>query len=215
MRTFAKLLAVVVALSMAGSSLGAQAPVTKPPEQVMKVEVVLSRYQGDKRTSNMPFTLWLSAPANGGGGGASLRVGVDVPIGSTAATTTESRMNPAGRGQNTTGTTEATTRPEYRNVGTSVDANAWLESADGQYRVRVSLTDTSVFEPDSLRTADAAARAVQGVAVTTASNASAFRTFSLSNTLPMRDGQTIEFASATDKITGETVKLTVTINVAK
>jgi hypothetical protein len=214
MRMFAKLLAVVVALSLAGSSVGAQAPAPKPPDQVIKVEVVLSRYQGDKRTSNMPFTLWLSA-ATGGGGGASLRVGVDVPIGSTSATTTESRMNPSGRGQNTTGTMEATTKPEYRNVGTSVDANAWRESADGQYQVRVSLTDTSVFDADSLRTADAAARGVQGAAVTTASNASAFRTFSLSNTLPMRDGQTIEFASATDKVTGETVKLTVAMNVAK
>jgi hypothetical protein len=43
----------------------------------------------------------------------------------------------------------------------------------------------------------------------------AFRTFSFSNTLALRDGQTVQFATATDKITGEVLKVEVTITVMK
>jgi hypothetical protein len=46
-------------------------------------------------------------------------------------------------------------------------------------------------------------------------SASAFRTFSFNNTMRMRDGETAEFITATDKITGEIVKAIVTLSVAK
>jgi hypothetical protein len=214
-RLLAVLTGVLLATPVAAS---AQAP-TPRPDQIIKVDVVLSRDQAEKRVSNMPFTLWVDipgdAPLNNAFGQASLRVGMDVPIGATSATTTQSRTTPAGNAQNTTGVIEATTKPEYRNLGTSIDVMTSAQ-VDGRYRVRVNLSDTSVFDPDAQRTAALVAR---GLAPANPSNrtsdASAFRTLQFTNTLPMRDGQAVEFASATDRITGETVKLTVTITLVK
>jgi hypothetical protein len=37
----------------------------------------------------------------------------------------------------------------------------------------------------------------------------------VNNQLPVRDGQTIEFATATDKVTGEIIKVLVTMTIAK
>ena len=43
----------------------------------------------------------------------------------------------------------------------------------------------------------------------------AFRTFSMSNTQKMRDGQTQQFSLASDKITGEILRVDVTLTVVK
>jgi hypothetical protein len=80
---------------------------------------------------------------------------------------------------------------------------------EGRYLVFVNLVDSSIFSPST-------ASAGRGTAVPLKpTDPSAFRTFSFSNRLSMRDGQTLEFATATDKITGEVLKVTVTIAVAK
>jgi hypothetical protein len=205
-----RVMGLLVAL-VCGSAVGARAqtPTPKPPDQMIKVDLVLSRSLGDKRVSNMPFTLWINAPGDGSSGGANLRVGIDVPIGST---TTQSNTNAGGTTQTTT---RATTQTEYRNVGTSIDASAALPQPDGRYRVRVNVYDTSVFDPTGQAGPDASGRATGQAVAVRAVDATAFRTLSFSNTLPMRDGQSLEFASATDKVTGETVRLMVTITVMK
>src|ERR1051325_5070159 len=58
---------------------GSQAKAAPAPYS-SKIDVVIERYQGDKKISSMPFML---RTANGSG---SLRVGVDVPIGNTTQT---------------------------------------------------------------------------------------------------------------------------------
>ena len=159
----------------------------------LKVDVVLSRFQGDKKIASLPYTLWVNATENGREG-TSLRMGVDVPVG----TVSETRPNMSG----TNPTTTTRTGPDYRNVGTSIDCYA--EVIDGRFAVSVRLTDSSIFTGDqegrgAIRTADPMA----------------FRTFSTSNKITMRDGQTVQFAVATDKITGEILKVDVTINAVK
>lgn len=210
-RTFA---AAAIATLVVGI-VSAQGPPSQPapaprPVIPVKVDVALSRWQSDKQISSLPFALWvqLGAANNPSFGNASLRVGIDVPIG----TTTETRSN-ANQGQSGGA---STTRPEYKNIGTSIDCNV-TDMQEGRYLVFVNLVDSSIFSPDADRSAALAAKglAPSRPAVPKVTDPSAFRTFSFSNRLSMRDGQTLEFATATDKITGEVLKVTVTITLAK
>lgn len=86
---------------------------------------------------------------------------------------------------------------------------------DGKYVLRVNLNDTSIFDPSPQRQGALAARGLAAPTTSRTIDASAFRTLQFNNTLLMRDGQTAELASATDKITGEVVKAQVTLTIAK
>jgi hypothetical protein len=199
----------VAAMWLAASSvLGAQAtPAAKGPYPPAKVDVVIERYQADKKVSSMPFSLWVTGGIAGRGpSSGSLRIGVDVPIGSTTET----------RGSNAPGSTrsDTTTAPQYRNVGTSIDCYLTMND-DGKYVLRVTLNDTSIFDPSAQRQAALGARGLAVPPARTPDASAAFRTLQLDNALQMQDGQTAEFASATDKITGEVVKAQVTLTIAK
>ena len=175
------------------------APTVKqtPPQPLksvpLKVDVVFSRSLGDKKIASLPYTMWVNATdrERTGTQQTTLRMGVDVPVG----TITSTRPNTSG----TNPTTTTTTGPDFRNVGTSIDCWAYLEEG-GRYTVGVRLTDSSIFTGDQ-----------QGQAAIRLADPMAFRTFSTSNSITMRDGQTVQFAAATDKITGEIVKVDVTI----
>ena len=174
------------------------APNQPKPGIPVKVDVVLSRYQGDKKTSSLPFTVWVNVGDRGSANG-SVRMGVDVPVGS--KTTTNSVPNPSVDPQARTASTSSAM--EYRNVGTSVDA--YLQpAAEGKFSVNVRVQDSSIYT--SLSSGRGVPRLVDPLA---------FRTFSMDNRMEMRDGQTLEFAVATDKVSGETVKVDVTLSVVK
>lgn len=198
---------VTAAWLAASSALGAQATPAKAPYPPAKVDVVIERYQADKKVSSMPFSLWVTGGSPGRNDSqGSLRIGVAVPIGSTTVT----------RGSNAPGSTrsDTTTAPEYKDVGTSIDCFLSM-TEDGKYVLRVNLNDTSIFDPSAQRQAALAARGLAAPTTSRAVDASAFRTLQFNNTLLMRDGQTAELASATDKITGEVVKAQVTLTIAK
>jgi len=79
-----------------------------------------------------------------------------------------------------------------------------VTATDDGLRVFVNIQDSSIHTT-----------AGENMPATIDPNAMAFRTFSLSNELQMQSGETKEFGVATDKITGETVKVNVTVNVVK
>lgn len=95
----------------------------------LKLQLVLGRYQGEKRISSMPYALQLVANEREI---TNLRMTTDVPV-----------PNPAG-GHN------------YRSVGTSIDCRAFTAS-DGVYRLHVTLNDTSVRLPEQKDAAAASA----------------------------------------------------------
>jgi len=171
------------------------APTPRPPVP-LKVEVVLSRWQADKKIASVPFTLWpvSNSPR---GNYVNLRVGVSVPVGT--ATVTRGSASP----NQTSSTSTTSTSVEYRNIGTSIDCVAYPAGDAAGFNVELRISDSSMFTDQSaagtLRFNDRAP----------------FRTFDLSHTMAVRDGQTVQFASATDKLTGETLKVDVTVNVVK
>lgn len=169
-------------------------PILKPMIPV-RVDVVLSRYQGDKKTTSMPFVILVSANERTSANpnqslvATNVRMGVDVPAGM------ETR-------ESTTGL--RTTSPTFRNVGTNIDCSAET-TEDGRYRLYLSIQDSSIYTPEG--------EARQALRVVT--DPMAFRTFTSKNNLLLREGQTLQFTSATDRLTGEVVKVDVTVNVVK
>jgi hypothetical protein len=154
------------------------APVAAPG---LKVQIVIGRYQGEKKTSSMPYSLTLNA-----GGRANLRMGTRIPI-STTAMSNVSKDAPAGGSIN------------YQDVGTNIDCSA-AEVEAGRFSLVISVDDSSVYPDD----ASASAK----------SNPS-FRSFRASNSMLLKSGETGQFMSATDRITGETVRVDVTLTVLK
>jgi hypothetical protein len=167
----------------------------------LKVQVVISRYQGDKKLSSMPYSLSVT----GGGGGvdramagaafvgrANLRMGAKVPIAMMA--------QPSVDGKPVTGI--PTAGPiQYQDVGTNIDCMVW-SAEDGRFRVEITIDDSSIY-PDEKDTPGV----VRG--------SPSFRSFRASDSMILKDGGTAQFTTATDKVSGEIVKVDVTITVVK
>jgi hypothetical protein len=151
---------------------GSPAPV-KGMAPTVRLQVVLSRFNGDKRVANQPYVLVTVA----NGGRKVLRVGAEVPIAGAAAGTKES--------------------PSYKSVGTNIRAEVTLYE-DGRYLVNVNVESSSPY-------ADPQEKAGRP----------AFRNYSLDGMAYLKDGQTAEIATATDSLTGEVIKMEVTVTAVK
>jgi hypothetical protein len=197
-------LALVFAFALASTALvrtqDKPAPAqSKPAAQStpLKIQVVISRYQGEKKVSSLPYSLTVTG---GGGridpnagasfiGRANLRMGAKIPI---AATT----FAPAA-GDAKAGTIQSF---NYQDVGTNIDCEVW--AVDDRFRVQIAVDDSSVYPDD------------KDLPGTVKGNAS-FRTFRASDSMLLRDGGSGQFTTATDKVSGETVRVDVTLTVVK
>ena len=108
--------------------------------------MVLSRLQGDKKVSSLPFTLWVTA----NGGTTSVRMGVDVPIGNSTVTTGQAiPTGPAGGPTGSRTTSQTDSKIEYRNVGTSIDSRGSRPRTTAGITVYVNVLDSSIFTTDT------------------------------------------------------------------
>jgi len=157
----------------------------------LEVAVVIARYQGEKKLSSLPYTLSVNAGVNRQP--TRLRMGGAVPMPTmTPPTTPDGKPLPGG----------AAVMPiQYVDVGTNIDSNA-RPLPDGRFEVYISIEDKSVASG-----AQPQASAVAAVPFV--------RTFQTVNTLILRDGQTRQFSAAADRVTGEVVKVEVTLHVVK
>ena len=184
--------ATVVAVTMiAGGSVqarvdqpgAAQGSQTAEPPVPLKVTVTISRFDGDKKTSSLPYVLWV----NTGREGSSIRMGGDVPVPTTV----------------TSSTGQTTPSYSYRSVGTNIDCSA-SAIAGGLYRISLGVEDTQL------------ARSPAGLQMGASSTAPvSYQRFRAQHQPILRDGQTVQFSVATDKTTGEVIKLDVTLNLVK
>jgi hypothetical protein len=150
-----------------------------PPAIPLKVTVQISRFDGEKRTASLPFTLWVNT-----GGQGSIRMSSEVPVPTT--TVQEGK---------------AVSSYTYRPLGTNIDCSA--NALDGGlFRLSMSVEDSQVF-----RAAGVQAQ-IEGLRPT-------FQTFRAQLQPILRDGQQVQFAVATDKTSGEVIKLDVTLNLVK
>ena len=157
----------------------------------LSVDVMVTRYQGDKKISSMPYMLAVNANKLGQAGPALLRMGAKVPV-PTIAAPPGSPAGPAGPMPGPV---------NYQDIGTNIDCTAKV--VDQGFELRISVSDTSVYAniPDN--------------ATPTVGNMPVFRSYQSTNTLVLKDGQSREFTAATDRVSGEVIRIGVTMRVVK
>jgi hypothetical protein len=104
------------------------------PSIPVKVQVVISRYEGDKKVSSLPYTLAVTASDYASSQKAMIRMGSSIPV-----------PQPAGGG---------TTAYVMQSVGTNIDCRV-STMEDSRYAVYVSINDSSIMErrsPDAVPT---------------------------------------------------------------
>ena len=193
-----RFLSITMAVLMLAVTVGAQnppspppapdPPVARPPRQPLvplEIQVVIARYQGEKRVSSMPYVL----AVNANGGPASLNMGADVAIPSGPITSVDGKPSPS-------------VMYNYRSIGTNIVCGA-TGADEGRFDVNISIDDSSVFMKEGV------------AAATTVGEMPAFRSFKSRNTLLLRDGQTRQYTAATDRVSSETIRVEVTLKVVK
>jgi hypothetical protein len=204
MKKMLMLMSAVVVVSLFSGGAQAQEK-TQAQEKLLsgaivplKVQIVVSRYEGEKKVSSLPYTLAVNAndgaitqdgrftPYNV----ARLRTGAKVPIPSMAPPKDSPIQGPMGP-------------VTYQSIGTNIDCTA-RSMADGRYRVDISIEDTSVYTDG---------KTAPGVAKLP--DIPSFRTFQSSNAVILKDGQSTQFTVAADKISGDITKVDVTVTVVK
>lgn len=164
----------------------------------LDVQVVISRYQGDKQISRLPYSLAVTANSRNE---SNLNMGNEVPI----PMTTFAPMPPSKPPQG--GAAPEMPRPmtsmSYRSVGTAISCRASSREG-GQYEVMISVDDTSVLTSDQAARPDALAESMP-----------VFRSFKARNTLLLSNGQTRQYTAAADRVSGEVVRVEVTLKVVK
>lgn len=193
-RTFAVILTIATAPIVAAQEPAAPptpasdkvvSPLPGPPPPRMtvplKLSIVLSKYQGDKKISSLPYAMSL----NSDNYRVSLRMGAQVPL------------TTAGGGPDKTGT-----QFTYRDVGLNIDASAAAIDA-GLYRLNITVGDSTIVPPSQLQGAPSY------------SAAPIFRNFTVSNSVVLKDGQSTQLSTAADPLSGDIMRVDVTLTVAK
>lgn len=157
-----------------------------PGSQVpLKVQFVLSRYQGDKKISSIPYMLGVLSNSQK----TSLRIGTQVPV----------VMTMGGAGP------IPQQSYSYKDVGTNIDCGA-QNLDNGQFSLTATIEDSSIH----LDRSQAAAEQKQALR-----DVPAFRSFRAAFAVILRDGQTMQYASAADPVSGEVMRVDVTLTLAK
>ena len=158
------------------------------PVVPLEVQVTISRYQGEKKISALPYVLAVNANSTD----AQLTMNVDVPVASTTFTPIAADDKAPA----------PLVSFNYRGVGTNIVCGA-TTADDGRFEVNLGVDESSVVPTSP----DAQTGARPGM--------TAFRNFKSRNRLLLRDGQTRQYTAATDRISGETVRIEVTLKVLK
>ena len=178
----------LLSLALLGGGASAREKAERPPRKPatpLKVQVVFTKYLGEKKVSSLPYTLSVSSddPRS------RLRMGIEVPV---------TVQGKEGQPQN-----------QYRNVGTNLDCRAEALE-DGRFKPELGLEQSSVYAAEAGGKAQGSAPGDSHLG-----NQPLFRSFSSSANLVLRDGQTAQYTAATDPVSGEVLKVGVTLNVVK
>jgi hypothetical protein len=163
----------------------------------VKVQIVFTEFEGDKKSKSLPYTLYINAPdapdwKSGSGGFVKVRVGSRVPV--------------------YTGGNGNTGNMTYLDVGTSIDARA-AYPGEGRLllylNVERSWVDGGVSVPVA-KSEGSAAEAFSGHF-----QEPVIRAFKSEFDLKLREGQPVASAVATDPISGKVMKVDVSFTTVK
>jgi hypothetical protein len=152
----------------------------------LKVTVVFTEYDGEKKLSSLPYTLFVKTDENSHFVGR-VRMGVRVPIWI------------GGKDSSV----------QYQDIGSNLDCFAQA-SEDGKYILDLTLERSSIYPSSSGKEEYSATSKPDDQPHTPL-----VRTFRANLILMLHDGQTTQNTVATDPLNGHTVKVEVTLNVVK
>jgi hypothetical protein len=161
------------------------------PGAALRVQLVITRLQGEKKQASLPYTFVVSArpsqtcPMSR----VRMRMGVDTPV----PVVTFDASDPKKA---------KSTSVEYKTVGTNIDCTA-DDLGDGRFKLFLAVENSSALPGD---------RALVGDEL---SGFPLFRRFEISLDPILRDGQSTQSVASTDPVSGEVVKIDVTLNVVK
>lgn len=184
--------AVLVMTSVVAAAAAAQEsrPASQPKVQVpLKIQLVLSRTQADKKISSIPYSLYVTTNE----GRTSLRMSVQVPVASTQF-----------------GANSPVASYSLKDIGTNIDCAAEPGTEPGVFKISLTVTDTTALPMAAIL----AARGGDGQ-LPTGMPSVAFRNFTSTFNILLKDGQTAQYTSATDPVNGEVLKIDATLNVLK
>lgn len=153
----------------------------------VRVHVLVARYEGDKRVSSMPYTMLVNASPRGVG---QIRIGAEVPV------------TTGGAPASADGKQAPVPAVSYEHIGTHIDCRV-TPTDDGRYLVELTVSEKSVY-PDG-----------EGPRVARPHGNPPFRSFRANNAMVLRDGQTAEFATVGDRLTGEIIRIEGTLHLVK
>ena len=158
----------------------ADAAERRGPAVTLRVQLVIGRYQGEKKLASLPYSLVVTT----GGGRARMRMGVDTPVPVTLFASSEGE--------------KPKTSFQYKTVGTNIDCAAYVRP-DGRYQLNIAVENSSALTGPGA--------SVEGAPL--------FRRFETNIDPLLRDGESVQAIASTDPVTGEVVKIDVTLNVVK
>lgn len=186
------LAALLVAVLFGPMRLGAQDKAKSDPtiQQIipLRIQVVFAEYDGDKKTSNLPYTVLLNA--NDKGPQAAVRMGLRVPV--------ETGVSTEG----------ANKQYQYQDIGTNLDGHA-DSTEDGRFNLKLNVEKSSLYTPAATDKPGTVAGnpIIPGHFI--------IQSFRSQVNLVLRDGQTMQATVASDPVTGHVLKVEVTLNVIK
>ena len=160
----------------------------------VKLQVVLTEYEGTNKVSSLPYTIPLNVANKFSGRMYSLRMGVRVPVPTTSSKAGDTSLT-------------------YVDVGTNIDSNA-NRTADGRYTVDLRIERSSLYVPFADKENSyhgkewTVGEAPPGIAPM-------IRQFRSEVALLLRDGQPSEATVATDPVSGRVLKVEVVLTVLK
>jgi hypothetical protein len=159
------------------------------PGAALRVQLAITRLQGEKKQASLPYTFVVSARPSRlcNTSRVRMRMGVDTPVPTMA-------VDDSGK---------ATGRSvQYKTVGTNIDCSA-DDLNDGRYKLYLTVENSSALTGPRADTRSDLAEYPM------------FRKFEISLEPILREGQKAETVTSTDPVTGEIVKIDVSIDVVK
>ncbi|HVZ24240.1 MAG TPA: hypothetical protein VG871_24375 [Vicinamibacterales bacterium] len=209
MKKHLAVVAIALVTALGADRVNAQQPAPKPApdflaeeaarlaaEQAavvpLEVTVVVSRYEGDKKVSSQPYVLNVNATPNRVVQQSPMtivKIGSQVPVPNFAPVGSDGKPVVGGGPL------------VFKEIGTQIDCRA-RPLPDGRFELMLGVQETNVSPAGQSGTRETA-------------NVPVLRTFQTTNNLILRDGQSRQFAAATDPVNGQLVKIEVSVKVEK
>jgi hypothetical protein len=197
MRRMRMLVTLMAAVVMAIPTVWAQekpkASEEPKPTVALKVQVVISEYEGERKISSLPYTFFLTDDNL-----RVIRMGLRVPVLVGGAFPGADPTKPQPQPQF-----------QYMEVGTNIDCKA-RSIEGGRFRLDLSVDRSSLYSAASGKKPTD-----WGPGDPPLSSQPIVRQAKMSSIFPIRDGETVQAAMSTDPVSGRVLKVDVTANVVR